>query len=63
MLPTVQSGGYAGRPGPQVPGLSNLYLVGDWIGEGFLSDPSFGSARQVAQMVLRKEAALMVKSA
>jgi phytoene dehydrogenase-like protein len=54
MLPTVHSGGYAGRPGPQVPGLSNLYLVGDWIGEGFLSDPSFGSARQVAHLLLRE---------
>jgi phytoene dehydrogenase-like protein len=61
MLPTVHSNGYAGRPGPQVPGLSNLYLAGDWIGGGFLSDPSFDSARQVAQLVLQgvpqKEAA------
>ncbi len=54
MLPTVRSNGYAGRPGPQVPGLSNLYLAGDWIGEGFLSDPSLGSARRVAQMVLQE---------
>jgi phytoene dehydrogenase-like protein len=54
MLPTAQSGGYAGRPGPRVPGLSNLYLVGDWIGEGFLSDPCFSSARQVARMVLEQ---------
>lgn len=53
MLPTANSGGYAGRPGPRVPGLANLYLAGDWIGEGFLSDPSMGSARQVAQMLLR----------
>ena len=60
MLPTVHSGGYAGRPGPQVPGLSNLYLVGDWIGEGFLSDPSFGSARQVAQLLLREGVAPVV---
>ncbi len=57
MLPTIHSNGYAGRPGPQVPGLSNLYLAGDWIGEGFLSDPSFDSARQVAQLVLQKEVA------
>ncbi len=53
MLPTVKDGGYAGRPGPRVPGLANLYLTGDWIGEGFLSDPSLGSARQVAQMLLQ----------
>jgi phytoene dehydrogenase-like protein len=53
MLPTARGGGYAGRPGPQVPGIANLYLAGDWIGEGFLSDPSMGSARQVAQLVLK----------
>lgn len=61
MLPTVHSKGYAGRPGPQIPGLSNLYLAGDWIGEGFLSDPSFDSARRAArlalQVALQKEAA------
>ncbi len=56
MLPTVHSGGYAGRPGPHIPGLDNLYLVGDWIGEGFLSDPSFGSARQVAREVRQQVA-------
>ena len=53
MLPTASGGGYAGRPGPQVPGITNLYLVGDWIGEGFLSDPCMGSARQVAQLILQ----------
>ncbi|MBO0782532.1 MAG: NAD(P)/FAD-dependent oxidoreductase [Ktedonobacteraceae bacterium] len=53
MLPTARDGGYASRPGPQVPGLTNLYLAGDWIGEGFLSDPSMGSARQVARLLLQ----------
>lgn len=53
MLPTASDGGYAGRPGPQVPGIANLYLAGDWIGEGFLSDPSMGSARQVAHLILQ----------
>jgi phytoene dehydrogenase-like protein len=53
MLPTARSGGYAGRPGIQVADLANLYLIGDWIGEGFLSDPSMGSARQVAQHLLQ----------
>lgn len=53
MLPTASGGGYAGRPGPKVPGIANLYLVGDWIGDGFLSDPSMGSARQVAQLILQ----------
>jgi phytoene dehydrogenase-like protein len=53
MLPTASGGGYAGRPGPKVPGMANLYLAGDWIGEGFLSDPSMGSGRQVAQLILQ----------
>jgi phytoene dehydrogenase-like protein len=52
MLPTAQAGGYAGRPGPRVPGLANLYLAGDWIGDGFLADASLGSARQVAHLLL-----------
>jgi phytoene dehydrogenase-like protein len=53
MLPTASGGGYAGRPGPRVPGLANLYLAGDWIGEGFLSDPCMSSARQAAQLALQ----------
>ncbi|GLV60540.1 dehydrogenase [Dictyobacter sp. S3.2.2.5] len=53
MLPTAAGGGYAGRPGPQVPGIDNLLLVGDWIGPGFLADASVGSARQVARLLLR----------
>lgn len=56
MLPTASGGGYAGRPGPKVPGIANLYLAGDWIGEGFLLDPSMGSARQVAQLILQERA-------
>jgi phytoene dehydrogenase-like protein len=55
MLPTASSGGYAGRPGPQVPGISNLYLAGDWIGEGFLSDASTQSARQVVHLILQEQ--------
>jgi hypothetical protein len=55
MLPTARAGGYAGRPGSVVPGISALYLAGDWIGKGFLSDPSMDSARQVAQLVLTRE--------
>ena len=52
-LPTAASGGFAGRPNPQVPGLENLYLAGDWIGPvGFLSDASTASARQAAQLLL-----------
>ncbi|GHO90942.1 dehydrogenase [Reticulibacter mediterranei] len=55
MLPTARGGGYAGRPKPVVPGIRNLYLAGDWIGAGFLSDPSMGSARQVAQQIIASE--------
>jgi phytoene dehydrogenase-like protein len=53
-LPTA-GGGFAGRPGTEVPGIANLYLAGDWIGpEGFLADASTASARQVARLVLSK---------
>jgi hypothetical protein len=53
-FPLASRGGFAGRVGPRVPGLGNLYLAGDWIGPvGFLSDASFASARDAAQMVLQ----------
>jgi phytoene dehydrogenase-like protein len=52
-LPTAREGGFAGRPGPRVSGLDNLYLAGDWIGpEGFLVDASVASARRAAQLIL-----------
>jgi len=52
-LPTAESGGFAGRPGPRVPGLEDLYLAGDWVGpEGFLVDASVASARRAAKSVL-----------
>jgi phytoene dehydrogenase-like protein len=54
MLPTASGGGYAGRPKTQLPGFENLYLAGDWIGEGFLADASFGSGRQAAQQILEE---------
>jgi phytoene dehydrogenase-like protein len=60
-LPTASSSGYAGRPGPRVPGIANLYLAGDWIGEGFLADASMGSAREVAQQLLRERSTSMAK--
>jgi phytoene dehydrogenase-like protein len=54
-LPTAKSGGFAGRPGIEVPGLQDLYLAGDWIGpEGFLVDASMASARQVARLLSGK---------
>jgi RNA polymerase sigma-70 factor, ECF subfamily len=52
LLPTAQSGGLAGRPGVQVPGVHNLSLAGDWIGNaGYLADASLASARQAAQLL------------
>ena len=55
MLPTAQNGGFAGRPGTRVQGIDNLYLAGDWVGPGFLSDASFNSARVAAQQILQHE--------
>jgi phytoene dehydrogenase-like protein len=55
-LPTAAGGGFAGRPGPRVPGLENLYLAGDWVGpEGFLVDASAASARSAARLVLEDD--------
>ena len=55
-LPTASNGGFSGRPASQVPGLTNLYLAGDWIGtEGFLVDASMSSARQVSRLLLQSD--------
>src|SRR5215208_7078780 len=52
-LPTAREGGFAGRPGPRVPGLDNLYLAGAWVGsKGFLVDASMASAHRAAELVL-----------
>jgi phytoene dehydrogenase-like protein len=52
-LPDAREGGFAGRPGPRVPGLDNLYLAGDWVGsEGFLVDASMASAHRAAELVM-----------
>ncbi|MEO6889551.1 MAG: NAD(P)/FAD-dependent oxidoreductase [Ktedonobacteraceae bacterium] len=54
LLPTAHSGGLAARPGVQIPGVSNLYLAGDWIGNaGYLADASLASARQAAQLLIQ----------
>jgi len=50
---TAAQGGTLGRPGPAVPGISNLYVAGDWVGpEEMLSDASFASAKEAARMVV-----------
>ncbi len=52
-LPTAAGGGFAGRPGPRVPGIDGLYVAGDWVGpEGFLVDASVASARRAAELAL-----------
>jgi phytoene dehydrogenase-like protein len=52
-LSMAARGGLAGRPGPRVPGIPNLYVVGDWVGkQGSLLDASLVSARTASQMVL-----------
>jgi phytoene dehydrogenase-like protein len=51
---TAAQGGTAGRPGPAVPGIANLYVVGDWVGaEGLLADASLSSAKQAARLISR----------
>jgi phytoene dehydrogenase-like protein len=55
LLPTTHSGGLAGRPDVQVPGVSNLYLAGDWVGNaGYLADASLASARQAAHLLVQR---------
>jgi phytoene dehydrogenase-like protein len=44
-------GGLAGRPGPLVPGIRNLYVAGDWVGpSGQLTATGLASARQAAYL-------------
>jgi phytoene dehydrogenase-like protein len=63
-LPLAREGGFAGRPGPRVPGLEGFYLAGDWVGpEGFLVDASVASARRAAELALEDGAAARGKAA
>lgn len=58
---TATAGGLAGRPGPAVPNIPNLYIVGDWVGPaGMLVDGSFASAKQAADMILSAQQAYPV---
>jgi phytoene dehydrogenase-like protein len=51
-LVTAAQGGTAGRPGPAVPNIANLYVVGDWVGpEGTLADASLASAKRTAHLI------------
>jgi phytoene dehydrogenase-like protein len=54
----AKQGGLPGRPGPAVPGIRNLYVAGDWVGnEGQLADACFASARSAARMIMTALAA------
>jgi phytoene dehydrogenase-like protein len=44
-IPTPDTGGLAGRPGPEVPGAPGAFVAGDWVGpEGLLLDAAVASA-------------------
>jgi phytoene dehydrogenase-like protein len=52
-LATAAEGGTEGRPGPAVPEVPGLYIVGDWVGpEGMLADAGLASARRAAELIL-----------
>jgi phytoene dehydrogenase-like protein len=56
-LSQAAHGGLDARPGPDVPGLPNLYVVGDWVGkQGSLLDAALASARTASQFALAGEA-------
>ena len=54
--------GLAGRPGPEIPGIDNVYVAGDWVGaEGWLSDAGLASAKRAAELVLQKPAVAVAR--
>ncbi len=51
-IPLTEWRGTMERPGPDVPEVAGLYVVGDWVGnEGQLADASFASAKQAAELI------------
>ena len=63
-LPLARTGGLAGRPGVEVPGLRGLYRAGDWVGEeGFLADACFASARRAAELITERAVPLPPRAA
>ncbi|HVN87810.1 MAG TPA: FAD-dependent oxidoreductase [Candidatus Binatia bacterium] len=51
-LVTATMGGTAGRPGPMVPGVEGVYVVGDWVGRcGQLADATLASAKRAAELI------------
>jgi phytoene dehydrogenase-like protein len=54
-LVTAEQGGTYGRPDVRVPGVENIYIVGDWVGsQGLLVDTSLSAAKRAAEDILRK---------
>lgn len=52
-IATTRTSGVERRPGPGVPGVRGLYIVGDWVGqEGQLADASLASANLAASSIL-----------
>jgi hypothetical protein len=50
----ADSGGFAGRPSVAVPGMTNVFLAGDWIGAiGQLADACVSSAIEAARHAAR----------
>ena len=63
-LATAEQGGLAGRPGPAVPDIEGLFVVGDWVGpEGWLADASLASGKHVAELVIQMPNKTMAKAA
>jgi len=51
-MPLAANGGFAGRPGPAVPGVDGLMVAGDWVGRrGILADAALASAQDAAKML------------
>lgn len=56
--PAAAGGGFAGRPGPLVPGVDGLAVTGDWTGgRGILADAALASAKLAATALSRVAAA------
>lgn len=52
-LPTVLSGGMKGRPSSNIPGVTGVYLAGDWVGPlGHLAEASASSAVEASRLAL-----------
>lgn len=50
------------RPDVKVPGVNNLYIIGDWVGpEGMLADTSFSTAKTVALKILDKDMRIKIR--